>query len=83
MAHFAELNADNIVQRVIVVNNEKLTDQHGIEHEHLGIDFCHRLFGVDTRWVQTSYNSNFRGTYAAIGFRYDAELDVFVPPTLD
>jgi hypothetical protein len=80
MAHFAELDASNIVQRVIVVNNEKLTDQHGVEHEHLGIDFCHRLFGSDTRWVQTSYNSNFRGTYAGIGFVYDPVQDIFKQP---
>ena len=83
MAHFAELNSEHIVQRVIVVNNEKLTDQYGIEHEQLGIDFCRRLFGGNTKWVQTSYNSNFRGTYAGIGFYYDAEADVFVPPQLD
>lgn len=80
MAHFAELNADNIVQRVIVVNNEKLTDPYGVEHEHLGIDFCRRLFGGDTRWVQTSYNNNFRGTYAGTGFFYDVNLDIFVEP---
>jgi len=83
MAHFAELNSANIVQRVIVVNNEKLTDSNGVEHEHLGIAFCKKLFGSETRWVQTSYNSNFRNTYAGIGFLYDEANDVFVPPTLD
>lgn len=82
MAHFAELNSENIVQRVIVVNNEKLTDQYGVEHEQLGIDFCRRLFGESTKWVQTSYNSNFRGTYAGVGFIYDPVRDIFKPPQL-
>ena len=83
MAHFAELDSDNVVQRVIVVNNEKLTDPYGVEHEDLGIAFCKQLYGPDTRWVQTSYNNSFRGTYAGIGFVYDEVNDVFVPPTLD
>lgn len=80
MAHFAELNEENVVQRVIVVNNGKLTDQYGIEHEERGIAFCKQLFGADTKWVQTSYNSNFRGTYAGIGFVYDPVQDVFRHP---
>jgi len=83
MAHFAELDTQGIVQRVIVVDNQQLLDENGIEREERGIAFCKRLLGADTTWVQTSHNSNFRGTYAGIGFRYDAATDVFVPPALD
>jgi hypothetical protein len=82
MAHFAELNEENVVQRVIVVNNEKLTDQYGFEHEDRGVAFCKQLFGADTKWVQTSYNSNFRGTYAGVGFIYDPIEDTFKQPEL-
>jgi len=74
MAHFAELNENHIVQRVIVVhNNELLVD--GIENEKKGIDFCVAHFGGT--WVQTSFNANFRGQFAAIGMKYNSETDVF------
>ena len=80
MAHFAQLNDDNTVTRVIVVHNNELLDANGQESEAQGIAFCKSLYGADTRWVQTSYNSNFRGCYAGIGHRYDAATDQFLPP---
>lgn len=80
MAHFAQLNEDNYVIQVIVVANEDTSDQNGIEHESIGINFCKGLLGSETRWVQTSYNSNFRKRYAGIGFRYHEDIDAFVPP---
>lgn len=79
MAHFAQIQ-NEIVSQVIVVNNEVLLDGAGNESEDIGIAFCKSLFGNDTEWVQTSYNGNFRGKYAGIGDRYDAELDEFVSP---
>jgi hypothetical protein len=81
MAHFAELDDNNIVTRVIVVHNNELLDDNGIESEQKGIDFCVGLFGG--RWVQTSYNANFRGIYAGIGNIYDETLDEFIAPTLE
>lgn len=80
MAHFAELDANNIVLRVLVVSNDDITDENGQEQEHLGISFMQGLLGPDTRWVQTSYNGNFRGKYAGIGDTYDPVADVFVSP---
>jgi hypothetical protein len=80
MAHFAQLNENNIVTQVIVVNNAVITDENGIEQEQLGIDFCKSLFGVDTIWKQTSYNGSFRGTYAGEGYFYNETQDIFVPP---
>ena len=78
MAHFAELDENNIVQRVLVVNNSNIIDDNGIENEQKGIDFLKNLFGQNTSWVQTSYNNNFRGQYASIGCFYDKEQDVFL-----
>lgn len=77
MAHFAELDANNIVQRVIVISNDDLLDSDGVEQEALGIAVCRKIFGENTRWVQTSYNHNFRRTYAGNGFKYDETADVF------
>ena len=80
MAHFAELDENNIVQRVIVVANEKTADEEGNENEEIGIYFCKTLFGAETMWKQTSYNWNFRKQYAGIGFTYDVANDVFIRP---
>jgi hypothetical protein len=74
MAHFARLE-NNIVREVIVVNNEVLKDENGIEQESIGAQFCADLFGGE--WKQTSYNANFRGKYAGSGDTYDPVLDVF------
>lgn len=82
MAHFAELDADNKVLRVIVVGNQDCQDSNGQESEAVGIAFCQSLFGTDTIWVQTSYNGNMRGKYAGIGDAYDPEQDVFTSPTV-
>ncbi len=70
MAHFAKLDDNNIVEQVIVVSNDDIKDANGEETESIGVAFCHKLFGNDTNWKQTSYNSNFRGNYAGIGMTY-------------
>lgn len=77
MAHFAQLNENNIVTGVFVVNNSDIIDENGKENEQKGIDLLKNLFGQDTRWIQTSYNGNFRGKYAAIDDLYDEENDIF------
>lgn len=79
MAHFAKLNDQNIVERVIVVHNNELLDGD-VESEAKGIAFCRSLFDGDTNWVQTSYNGNFRKNYAGAGYSYDAQRDAFIPP---
>jgi hypothetical protein len=79
MAHFAQLDADNIVTQVIVVDNKEIADPHtGEEDEILGIAFCKKLLGG--KWVQTSYNGSIRKRYAGIGYSYNAALDAFVAP---
>lgn len=80
MAHFAELDSNNVVLRVIVVGNKDTADANGVEKEHIGAAFCERLFGGN--WKQTSYNGNKRKNYAGIGYTYDAGRDAFIPPKL-
>ena len=70
MAHFAKLDANNIVTQVIVVDNDEVKDGNGDEVESIGVAFCQKIFGADTTWKQTSYNNNFRGNYAGIGATY-------------
>lgn len=74
MAHFAQLDENNIVTQVIVVANEEVPD------EATGVAFCKSLFGDDSIWVQTSYNNNIRKRFAGIGMTFDAERDAFIPP---
>ena len=78
MAHFAQLNAENLVTQVIVVANQDTADQDGVENEAIGIEFCTNLLGG--KWVQTSYNANIRKNYAGVGYKYDAALDAFISP---
>lgn len=79
MAHFAELSSDNIVLRVIVVDNEDILDADGNESEEVGIAFCKSLYGADTNWKQTSYNATFRTHFAGKQFIYDPARDAFIP----
>jgi hypothetical protein len=70
MAHFAQLDSNNVVTQVIVVSNDDTSDSNGTETESIGVAFCQKLLGADTNWKQTSYNSNMRGNYAGIGYTY-------------
>jgi hypothetical protein len=70
MAHFAEIDQNNIVVRVIVVDNSQ---------EHRGQEYLSQDLGLGGTWIQTSYNANFRNKYAAIGDVYEEERDVFYP----
>jgi len=78
MAHFAELDNNNTVLRVIVVDNRDTSDANGQEDESIGIAFCRKLFGGV--WRQTSYNANFRKNYAGIGYTFDQGRDAFISP---
>ena len=77
MAHFAQLNENNIVTQVIVVHDNDCLDENGNELESVGINFCTNLFGGV--WKQTSYNGSFRFNYAGPGYSYDEIRDAFVP----
>ena len=89
MASFAKLN-NNIVERVESVVNEVIKDSNGVEQEQLGIEFLKSLYGQDTNWKQTSYNTvigihrlggtPFRKNHAGIGYTYDENRDAFISP---
>ena len=70
MAHFAQIDSNNLVTQVIVVSNDDTSDSNGVEVESIGVAFCQKLLGAETNWKQTSYNSNMRGNYAGIGYTY-------------
>ena len=78
MAHFTQLDANNVVTQVIVVANSDTADANGVEKEYIGAAFCEKLFGGT--WKQTSYNGSIRKNYAGVGYAFDAERDAFIPP---
>lgn len=69
MAHFAEIDQNNIVLRVLVVPDEQ---------EHRGHDYLSERLGGT--WVQTSYNNRIRKQFAGPGYTYDSTADVFIAP---
>ena len=73
MAHFAEIDKDGFVLRVLVVDNSQ---------ESRGQEFLANDLGLGGTWIQTSYNSNTRGKYAAIGDKYDKKKDEFISPVI-
>ena len=78
MAHFTELDSNNVVTQVVVVNNNELLD-NGVESENKGVEFLNSLFGHN-RWKQTSYSGKIRKNYAGIGYSYNETLDAFISP---
>ena len=72
MSHWAELNENNIVIRVLVGDNNETDEGYQWLIDNLG-----------GRWIQTSYNNNFRKNYAGIGYIYDSTRDAFIPPKTD
>ena len=75
MAHFAELDNNNKVLRVIVVGNDCVPSDEHVDGE----TWCVNFFKSGT-WKQTSYNHNFRKQYAGTGFTYDAAKNKFISP---
>ena len=71
MAHFAEIDNNNKVLRVLVVDNSQ---------EERGQEFLANDCGLGGTWIQTSYNANIRGKFAGIGDVYDPINDVFITP---
>ena len=75
MAHFAELDNNNKVLRVVVVGNDCVPSDEHVDGETWCINFFKS--GI---WKQTSYNNNFRKQYAGIGYTYDAAKNKFISP---
>jgi len=78
VAHFAQVT-DGIVRNVIVIDNSDCGDLDYPDSEPIGQAFIASI-GIEGDWLQTSYNNNFRGTYAGQGMTYDPTLDEFVSP---
>lgn len=81
MAHFAKLDANNVVINIDVVHNRELLDENLEEQESIGIQFLKNHYNEpNSVWVQCSYNANFRGRYPGVGWTYDSSEDVFKSP---
>ena len=79
MAHFAQVDGNNVVRNVIVINNSDCGGGDFPDSEPIGQAFIASI-GIEGDWLQTSYNGNFRGQYAGQGMTYDPTLDEFVSP---
>lgn len=79
MANFAQVT-NNIVEQVIVISNEDCDNLPFPDSEPVGQAFIASL-GYTGEWLQTSYNGNFRGCYAGIGYTWNGTD--FVPPTIE
>ena len=87
MAHFAQLDSNNIVIQVIVISDDDTSDANGVESESIGVGVCQKIVGADTIWKKTSYHNRMRGRYAGIGYTYMenvqtlgvASTDIFIP----
>lgn len=80
MAHFAEIDENNVVQRVIVVSEKNTSDSEGNESEDVGVAYCKTLFGSDTNWKKCSYNMNVRKSFPGPGYVYIESVDAFAIP---
>ena len=82
MAHFAELDKDNKVLKILVFDNNDVEANGGDQSEQAA-EYIKSSFGTSkdgVKWVQTSYNDNFRKQYAGMGFTYNPTADVFIAP---
>ena len=78
MAHFAELDSNNIVLRIVVIGNSDTCTPDSTEVESIGAAYCQKLFGGI--WKQTSYNATFRKNFAGVGYKYYADNNLFAAP---
>jgi hypothetical protein len=81
MAHFARIDSGNVVRQVIVISDDVAPDP-APDNEATGQAFIADVLGLAGEWKQTSYNGNFRGMYAGVGYTYDPDLDEFVAPPI-
>jgi hypothetical protein len=79
MAHFAELNSDNVVLRIVVIDNNDV-NSHGGDLSEQAAEYVKTIVPLigGTRYLQTSYNRSFRRNYATVGGKYIPEKDKFI-----
>jgi hypothetical protein len=78
MAHFAQIDENNIVQQIIVVANSDCGNLEFPDSESIGQDFL-KSIRLNGTWKQTSYSGSFRKNYAGIEYSYDESRDSFIP----
>ena len=85
MAHFAQIDLNNIVRDVIVISNDDCGGGDFPASEPVGQAFINgphpHCLALPGTWLQCSYNANFRGAYPGMGWSYDPDLDEFIPPS--
>jgi hypothetical protein len=81
MAHFARID-EGIVREVIVIDNDDCGGGEFPASEAAGQEFISGI-GLEGEWRQTSYNGNFRGTYAGLGYTYNPLTNEFIAPTME
>ena len=79
MAHFAQINDQNIVINIITINDNDCCGGIFPSSDICGQTYINTL-GLNGNWKQTSYNNNFRRIYAGIGYFYNSDLDIFIEP---
>ena len=81
MAHFAEIDSNNIVLRVVVIDNNDV-NANGGDESLTAAKAVEKIvpFSSGVKWVQTSYNNNFRKQYAGIGYSFDSTKNKFIAP---
>lgn len=72
MAHWAKIDENNIVERVLVTSNDDPAGDEG---------YSWLVQNLGGTWIQTSYNGNIRARFAGIGYSYDPDRDVFIAPS--
>lgn len=71
MAHFAEIDENNVVLRVLVTDNNDPAGDEG---------YSWLINNLGGTWIKTSYNKRIRKNFAGVGFTYDSQRDAFIPP---
>jgi hypothetical protein len=82
MGHFAELDINNKVIRVLTACNQDIANNGGDQSEQAALYFesLNKFSEGGVKWIQTSYNNNFKKQYAGVGYSYLPEHDVFIIP---
>ena len=82
MAHFAEIDINNKVLRVLTACNQDIANNGGDQSEQAALHFqsLNKFSENGVKWVQTSYNNNFRKQYAGKDYTYDTNKDKFITP---
>jgi len=80
MQYFAQLDDNNIVINVMTIDDNECRTANGTVLEEIGIGFCKKLLGPNTKWKQTYPDESNRKRFSRVGDSYDEALDAFISP---